>query len=990
MRENLNHMVKCKTRYTALAMSAILVFTTVLGNTSIAALAYEAKSSSSIVFELDAADLQEEALSALESGDLFDTTEFFGEDLPRAYDRLFLEDDGWGIYEFTPSVENSISEKVSLRTFVHAKEGASRLSDDAEIVFLFVNHSKNTLDFSVSVDGYTTRPVSVEGLSAATASNANAASADDGSNEASIKASASNTTYDDDSDDDDDEYDFEIELINDLEVEDNSETGSLAATLSAAAMDSVALADGGNARALHVDIKELRKTNASNGQFPAFYPEPIVFDDVTITLSAPAGVIPAGTTVSAERVAQEDLNRLMDELQNPQDTSAQKDLDTYSEDEVQAPIVLSRIGFDITLYDAEGSPVTFEDGTVTVSFQGTLIEEMTRDANAAAISHVDFKSKTVENIASEEFPVEEALEQVAFEAEHFSTYVFETMVKSELKTSNELEGKELSVGFTGFSNRLLERGIWENGTGYIAYCHNHNQSSPGGYRENELVKKLGSKSLFFTSETETLTPAPDRTNIELIDDNSTKKVKKVVINKSGSPIEYQNPLYFKHSYEDVINSDWIFDYDNTEQASENIDKIMNLLYAGYPYDSFGLAKKHLASMGEATANSTAYLMTQSLLWYLCDRDGKFDSGFSPSQIESILSNDSPTTPLEKYTQALYDAISNENCRTPRLHLSGDTTMTTEDNRYYKSGLINTYSGFGGVFAFTSIPDGYEIHLEDGTPVKAGTELEVGKSSFYIATENPVLADDTNKITLSIDYIHTASTLSYYRYINKEITDSGLNTEIELSGIRSYGYNTVTKTTNAYQDLVRLELLNDTTNIGLTATIIPGDDPVVDPEPEPNPEPSPEPDPEPNPGPDPEPDDPKPNPGPNPEPEPEPNPGPNPEPDEPNPDNNNNNNNSSNGNGGGGNRDNTPSTGTITVGENPAAPVVIEEEAVPMANLPSIPNDASTVNIEDEPVPLAALPKTGQNSAHTLPLMALSGMLLALVGLFTRKKPSDEQ
>lgn len=39
MRENQNHIVKCKTRYTALAMSAILVFTTVLGNTSIAALA---------------------------------------------------------------------------------------------------------------------------------------------------------------------------------------------------------------------------------------------------------------------------------------------------------------------------------------------------------------------------------------------------------------------------------------------------------------------------------------------------------------------------------------------------------------------------------------------------------------------------------------------------------------------------------------------------------------------------------------------------------------------------------------------------------------------------------------------------------------------------------------------------------------------------------------------------------------------------------------
>lgn len=989
MRERIKHMVKSRKRYTAAAMTAILVSTAVFNNTGIATLAAQSNNTS-VVFELSADELKEYAEDAMESGVVFESVDLFETDLPEAYDRLFHAENGWNIYEFTPDIENNVSDKAELRTFVYARDNASRLSDDAEIVFLFVNHGRAALDFAVSVDGHVTTPVSVEGLSAATASNATASNLDD---------RYASDEYDDD--DNDDEYDFEIELINDLDMEDDSDAMSVSGSLSGVVMDSVLLADGSHARALRMNAKELRKVDAVNSDYPAFHPESIVIDDVIITLSAPAGVIPAGTTVSVIPVAQDELSDLMGEVQT------QDEAGTYSEDEVSVPVVLNRIGFDISLYDAEGSPLTFDEGVVTVSFRGTPIEEMTRDANTVTISHVDFETNTVENIMSSEFPAEEALEQVDFEAEHFSTYVLETGLKNESRKSSPLDGTELAVGL---AVNITQRAVWENGQTSIAYCHNYNQASPGGYTSDKLNQLLDNGSPVFTSATDTLTPSAGYSDIQLTDNRNTRSVKKVTVNRSGAALQYENPLYFKHSYEDLIeNSDWIFDYDSTVDAKDNIDKIMNLLYAGYPYDSFGLAKQYQVQ------DIQAYTMTQSLFWYLCNENAENYAGYPVSYIKAILNNDSPTTDFERYTKSLYDAISNENCRNPRLYLSGDTTMTTDGNNYYQSGLISTYSGFGGTFTFTSVPEGYEIHREDGTaviPGDDGTRLSAG-DSFYITTENPVLAEDDTQIVLTINYAHTASTLTYYRYINKEMSDHNIN--MDAYGVRSTANNqdSVNKATNAYQDLVRLELLNETTEIPLSATLVPGKPPVIDPiDPDPvDPDPV---DPDPiEPGPvDPDPVDPSPvdpdpiEPGPvDPDPvepgpvDPDPiEPGPvDPDPVEPGPvdpttppdDTNNNSNGNGSGGGGGGSNGSSTSNGVIVAGDSPAGPITITEEPVPMAALPAGPETPLT-NIGDEPVPLAPLPKTGQSPEHTLPLMALSGMLLAFIELWNRKKHNDNQ
>lgn len=715
MRDKINYIIKNRKRYTAAVMTAILACTTVLNHASIIALAAETNIKS-VIFELSAEELQADALDALKSGEIFDSTEFFGDDIPKEYDRLFNDDNGWDIYEFDPSIENSVSDKAELRTFVYAKDGADRLSNDAEIIFLFVNHDRDTLDFSVSVDGHTTKPVAVEGLSTATSSNADIASASDSRHTASAKATASNAAaydYDDDNDDDydEDDYPFEIELINDLVVEDDSVAMSESGILAATAMDSILLAGGSRARAVRVDMKDLRNADTTNVDFPAFQPEPVVIDDVTITLSAPAGVIPAGTTVDVKPIAQEDLSSLMDEAQvneaqtaNALADEAQFDDKLAAPETSAAPVILDRIGFDITLYDVDGNPVTFDDGTVTVTFSGAPIEEMTRNANTAMISHVDFETKTVENIMSEEIPVGETLEKVDFEAEHFSAYVFEAAVKNTEGAGTVLDGTELAVGF-GFSDNPFKLGIWENGEPHIAYCHNYNEDSPFGFNEIDLNSRLGKENPRFTSETETL--KGNNFKFELYGDNSNPQkstfVKSVTINSSGADkLNYYSPLYFKHSYEDVITSDWIFDNSSTENADENTKKLMNLLYAGYPYDSYGLAAKY------SILDIQACLMTQSLFWYLCDNDGKFNEGYQPAYIESILSKEAPTDPFEKYTKALYEAISSDDCRNPRLYLSGDTNMIADENNHYKSGLISTSSGFGGTFVFTNIPENYQI------------------------------------------------------------------------------------------------------------------------------------------------------------------------------------------------------------------------------------------------------------------------------------------
>lgn len=133
------------------------------------------------------------------------------------------------------------------------------------------------------------------------------------------------------------------------------------------------------------------------------------FGEVTVTVSADEGILPAGTYAEIEEV---EASELLSELAADADES---------EAEQKAYF------FDITLYDEEGNELSADDwnnkkGGVEVSFTGSGIDEAKESSKDAKIVHVDEEGeedvvKTVKMNASERNE-----DGISFKAKHFSVY----------------------------------------------------------------------------------------------------------------------------------------------------------------------------------------------------------------------------------------------------------------------------------------------------------------------------------------------------------------------------------------------------------------------------------------------------------------------------------------------------------------------------------------------------------------------------------------
>ena len=93
-------------------------------------------------------------------------------------------------------------------------------------------------------------------------------------------------------------------------------------------------------------------------------------DGITVSIHAPEGILPAGTTVTVEPLAADVL-----------DTAEQTINDTLGEKEV-----VQLIGFDITFYDADGNEMHDLDGSVRIEYSGMDIVD---EAEEARVYHAD-------------------------------------------------------------------------------------------------------------------------------------------------------------------------------------------------------------------------------------------------------------------------------------------------------------------------------------------------------------------------------------------------------------------------------------------------------------------------------------------------------------------------------------------------------------------------------------------------------------------------
>lgn len=160
------------------------------------------------------------------------------------------------------------------------------------------------------------------------------------------------------------------------------------------------------------------------GTHPAFrYAKTI--NGVTVTVSAEEGILPEGTTAEVQEVTSH-VEEAVKEKVEQENTEA------------ESTEVTSVLAYDITLYDAAGNKLDdswSNNGYVNVSFTGAPIAEKSKEADSVEIMHLDTDADVRnEEIASGEVseldritetmsvPGEENITEIAFEAQHFSTY----------------------------------------------------------------------------------------------------------------------------------------------------------------------------------------------------------------------------------------------------------------------------------------------------------------------------------------------------------------------------------------------------------------------------------------------------------------------------------------------------------------------------------------------------------------------------------------
>ncbi len=285
------------------------------------------------------------------------------------------------------------------------------------------------------------------------------------------------------------------------------------------------------------------------GSHPTFeYAETL--NGVKINISAAEGILPEGTTAKIAEVTENVENAVKEKIES-------------GVAETEAVEVKSVLAYDITLYDAEGNVLDnswSRNGYVNVSFSGEPIELKSKEATAIEVSHLDTDANTTADIVSvdeiknlelvaDELVVakEENIENVNFEAKHFSTYtvVFYSSRRSSVKaTFKFVDTNQNSVGSVTSSSIDISNLIEEN-TEYSVETIVEKVLTASN-QQNLLNEYEFKRACFGTFSGQTFTKM--RLNVSYSYYNTTRKLQ-VYVNSSWRDVD-DSELYFifKTSY----------------------------------------------------------------------------------------------------------------------------------------------------------------------------------------------------------------------------------------------------------------------------------------------------------------------------------------------------------------------------------------------------------------------------------------------------------
>lgn len=420
------------------------------------------------------------------------------------------------------------------------------------------------------------------------------------------------------------------------------------------------------------------------------------------------------------------------------------------------------LAYDINLYDKDGNQIDNAawDGHVNVTFSGEKVEEITFGAATVDVFHVS----TDQDLTQPEQIRMELLNSVAVNEEGSLQKVSGAADSFSLIVLSQRKTEGGDGPFKA-DNKGLYQIYVEDGGMQVAYCHNSESIVPSG---ND---------------------------------------------------------YYRYSYEYAAEHGLIRDKANKyENEAWDKESAVNLLLAGYPFDSRGLQVRY------GIDDEAARYFTQTVFWeYVCNKRLNY--------IET------PGNQNEAYMKGLMDAADDRSGyeKSPRLTIigaeegsDGGYTVDFEQNgSVYRTGLMKATGKFGGYFKFLDIPEDIQILDKNDKSISRDTEMKVG-AEFRLVTSQQVTED--KRFTFTIQYNYYIPDLYYY------YTDEELKFNDPMSGRPQK---------KAYQDLIRVYLTDQIGTVYLTTVLTPGEipappDPIPTPDTNPTPGPTPTPDPTPTP------------------------------------------------------------------------------------------------------------------------------------------------